>query len=82
MIPKRDAGEEDGGSEELSKQIEKIMDQQREIEIQRADEVRASMNLEKLRIESKSKAEIDEKQKELESIQKQLKQNSGALQML
>ena len=40
------------------------------------------MTLEKLKIEQKSKAEIEAKQNELEEIQSKLKQNNGALLQL
>lgn len=54
--------------EEMQSQIERILLQERENEALRAEELRQSMTLDKLKAEEKSKAEIEAKQHEIEQI--------------
>ena len=74
--------EDPTGPEDLQTQIEKIQLKEKEIELQRAEEIRQSMTLDKLKFEQKSKQEIEAKQQEIENIQGQLKQRSDALNQL
>ena len=69
-------------SEDLQSQLEKIQLKEKEIEVQRAEEIRQSMTLEKLKLEQKSKQEIEAKQQEIENIHDQLNQRSEALNQL
>ena len=65
--------------EEMQSQIERILLQERENEALRAEELRQSMTLDKLKAEEKSKAEIEAKQHEIEQIHKQLNDRQKAL---
>lgn len=56
-----------------------ILIKEREIEAHRAEELRQSMTLDKLKLEKKSKLEIEAKQHEIDQIQSQLKHRSHAL---
>jgi len=82
QLPKRgfDEGERPRPSQEdMKTQINKILEQERQIEAQRAEELRLSINLERLKIEQSSKAEIKAKQEELDEIQQRLSVKSSAL---
>lgn len=65
--------------EEMQSQIERILLQERENEALRAEELRQSMTLDKLKTEEKSKAEIEAKQYEIDQIHSQLNDRQKAL---
>jgi len=60
MLPKQEETKDSVSSaESMQRQVDEILAKEREIESQRADEVRQSMTLDKLKQEQKSKIEIE-----------------------